>query len=134
MMAWELWKQGFDAWENATAEYLENVLKNESVLGPAGAMLTMAMKTKAATDNALAAWWGAMGLPTKRDQERGLHKLNQIESRLLDLEEMLEDVLEADAPADLRADGGAGGGEAQQEAASPRNGAKPDESKASARP
>lgn len=89
MMAWDLWKQGFDAWENATAEYLEGLLKNESLLAPAGAMLTLAMRTKATTDKMLAAWWGAMGLPTKRDQERSLHKLNQIESRLLDLEEML---------------------------------------------
>jgi len=29
-------------------------------------------------------------LPTKRDQERALHKLNQLESKLCDLEERLE--------------------------------------------
>jgi hypothetical protein len=28
-------------------------------------------------------------LPTRRDQERSLHKLNQLESRLYDLEEQL---------------------------------------------
>jgi len=49
------------------------------------------MKTKTATNGAMAAWWGAVGLPTKRDQERGLHKLNELESRMLDLEERLED-------------------------------------------
>jgi hypothetical protein len=48
------------------------------------------MKAKAAGDRAVAAWWGSMGLPTKRDQERTLHALNQIQSRLLDLEERLE--------------------------------------------
>ncbi len=53
-------------------------------------MLTAAMKTKAATDKAmLATWWSAFGLPTRRDQERTLHKLNQLESRLFDLEEQL---------------------------------------------
>ena len=31
----------------------------------------------------------ALGLPTRRDQERALHKLNQLESRLYDLEERL---------------------------------------------
>jgi hypothetical protein len=36
-----------------------------------------------------AGFWGSLGLPTKRDQERALHKLNQLESRLLDLEEKL---------------------------------------------
>jgi hypothetical protein len=86
---WELWKKGFTAWENATASYFEKVLVNPAVLGPAGAMLTAAMKTKAATDRAVAAWWSACGLPTRRDQERALHKLNQLESKLLDLEERL---------------------------------------------
>jgi hypothetical protein len=51
----------------------------------------MAMKTKAASDKAIAAWWSAWGLPTRRDQERELHKLNQLESRLLDLEEQLQE-------------------------------------------
>jgi hypothetical protein len=89
MLTWDLWKRSFDVWEKATAEYLESVLKNPVVLGPAGALLTSTMKTKAAADRAAAAWWGQLGLPTKRDQERALHKLNQLESRLLDLEEEL---------------------------------------------
>ena len=88
---WEMWKQGFAAWEGATAAYLEQVLSNPGVLGPAGAMLTAAMKTKAATDRAVASWWAAMGLPNRRDQERTLHKLNQLESKMLDLEEKLQD-------------------------------------------
>ena len=91
---WEMWKKGFAAWESATASYLEKVLVNPAVLGPAGAMLTAAMKTKAATDRAVSAWWAAMGLPNRRDQERALHKLNQLESKLLDLQERLEDKLE----------------------------------------
>jgi hypothetical protein len=88
-MIWDMWKQGFNAWEQATAQYMEKVLSHPGVLGAAGAMLTAAMKTKAATDKAVAAWWSAMGLPTRRDQERTLHKLNQLESRLYDLEEQL---------------------------------------------
>ena len=91
---WDFWKKGFAAWESATATYLEKVLVNPSVLGPAGAMLTAAMKTKAATDRAVAAWWSAFGLPNRRDQERALHKLNQLESRLFDLEEKLDEAHE----------------------------------------
>ncbi len=89
MNPWDMWKKGFDAWEKATAAYLEQVMQSPAVLGPSGNVLSAVMKTKAATDRAVAAWWGAFGLPTKRDQERGLHKLNQLESRLLDLEEEL---------------------------------------------
>lgn len=89
MMGWDIWKKGFDAWESATAQYMEQVLKNPLVLGPSGAMLTAAMKAKAASDKAMADLWGNLGLPTKRDQERTLHALNQIQSRLMDIEEQL---------------------------------------------
>jgi hypothetical protein len=89
-MIWNMWKQGFAAWEQATAQYMEKVMTNPGVLGPAGAMLTAAMKTKVHADRALASWWAAVGLPTRHDQERSLHKLNQLESRLYDLEERLK--------------------------------------------
>lgn len=96
---WDTWKKGFTAWESATASYFEQVLVNPSVLGPAGTMLTLAMKTKAATDKATAQWWATLGLPTRRDQERSLHKLNQLESRLADLEEQLADARARTVPA-----------------------------------
>ncbi len=89
MLGWDLWKKGFDAWEGATAHYLEQVTKNPLLLGPAGAMMTAGMKAKAATDKAVAEHWGRMGVATKRDQERTLHALNQIQARLMDLEEKL---------------------------------------------
>ena len=86
---WETWKKSFDAWENATAASFEKLLRNPLLLGPAGSLLTATMRTKAASDRAMAAWWAAMGLSTRRDQERALHKLNQLEGRLLDLEDQL---------------------------------------------
>ncbi len=92
---WESWKQGFRTWEESTAGYFDKVLRNPSVLGPAGALLTATMKTKAASDRALAEWWQLWGLPTRRDQERALHKLNQLESRLLDLEQELAEQKDA---------------------------------------
>lgn len=89
MLGWDLWKKGFDAWENATADYAEKLLKSPLLLVPGGAMLSAAMKAKAASDKASATFWGNLGLPTKRDQERTLHALNQLQSRLIDLEERL---------------------------------------------
>jgi hypothetical protein len=91
---WETWKKGFDAWENATAKYLETMMKSPALLWPSGVLLGSAMKAKAAYDKTASQWAGSMGLATKRDQERALHALNQIESRLLDLEERLEDALD----------------------------------------
>lgn len=96
--AWDFWKKGFDAWEGATAKYLESVMKSPLVLEPAGAALSATMKAKAAREKAIAQAWAALGLPTRRDQERILHALNQIQSRLIDLEERMEDQQSRKAP------------------------------------
>ncbi len=97
-MIWDMWKKGFYAWEDATAKYLEHWLKSPLLLGPSGLMLGSAMKMKASYDRAAANWVGALGIATKRDQERTLHLLNQLESRLLDLEERLEEAKSAPRP------------------------------------
>lgn len=89
MSVWEMWKKGFGSWESATADLLEQWLKSPLVLGPSGALLSAVMKAKAAGDNATRAWWGSLGLATKHDQERELHLLNELQSRLIDLEERL---------------------------------------------
>lgn len=90
-MNWDMWKTGFHAWEQATSQYMEKVMSNPAVLAPTGAMLTAAAKTKAAAGRALGACWSVLGLPTRKDQERSLHLLNQLQSRIYDLEEKLED-------------------------------------------
>ncbi len=53
------------------------------------------MTLKKQTDDALMQTWANLGLPTRREQERMLHVLNQVQSRLMDLEERLEDALAA---------------------------------------
>jgi len=89
MVDWDTWKKGFEVWEKATAELMEAYLRSPAVLEPAGTMLTAAMKAKAMTDKTTAQLWGSLGLPTKRDQERTLPALTQLESKILDLEEKL---------------------------------------------
>ena len=90
----DVYKQSFDAWEKATADLMDVWLRSPLVLQPAGYMLTAAMKAKSMSDHAVAMAWGRLGLATKRDQERTLHLLNELESRLMDLEEKLEDLAE----------------------------------------
>lgn len=102
-MIWNTFKRGFGAWEQATAQYMEKVMANPSVLGSAGAALTAVAKTKTAAGKAMTALWSGIGLPTRRDQERSLHKLNQLETRLHDLEEQLAaQTPPAAQPSDLR--------------------------------
>jgi len=88
---WTMWKKGFDAWEATTARVLDRALRSPILLEPGGAAITVAMKARAASHRAVSQCWSALGLPTRRDQDRVLHTLNQLESRLIDLEEQLED-------------------------------------------
>lgn len=88
------WKKAFDIWEGATARYAEVWLRSPLLLGPAGALLSAVARGKAASDRATADLWASVGLPTRRDQERALHALNQLHSRQLDLEEKLEALLD----------------------------------------
>lgn len=109
MRVWDLWKKGFYAWEDATARLLEQVLRSPAVLQPSGLALKAFSAAKAAGDGAAAAWWARLGLPTRRDQERALHRLNEIESRLADLEEALAALAERAGDARTAARAGKGG-------------------------
>ena len=93
-MIWQTGQKGCDAGETAPAPYMETMLKSPLLLGPSGMMLGAAMKAKASYDKSMNQWVASMGFATKRDQERSLHALNQLESRLLDLEERLETALD----------------------------------------
>jgi hypothetical protein len=83
-------KKAFDAWESTTAEYVEKWMKSPIVLAPIGMLLTQAMRLKEAHEKLMTAWWSALGLSTRKDQERTLFALHKLESRLLDMEEKLE--------------------------------------------
>lgn len=89
-MIWDTWKQQFNAWEGATAKLLEGLLKSPLVLEPTGAMLGAVVKLRGAQHRVQNAWLNGLGLATKRDQERTLHLLHELESRLYDLQEQLD--------------------------------------------
>jgi hypothetical protein len=98
---WNKARDAFFGWEGATAKYLEAWMKSPAVLEPAGMWLSALMKTKAVSDRMMAMAWGNAGVATKRDQERTLHAIHRLESRLIDLEERLRDL--QDENAQLRA-------------------------------
>ena len=89
-MIWETWKKGFGAWEGSTAKLLEGWLKSPLFLEPTGALLSTIVKIRGAQHRVQNAWLGSLGLATKRDQERTLHLLHELESRMYDLQERLD--------------------------------------------
>ena len=80
----------FDVWEQATAHYTEQVLRSSLLLNPIGAALSTLFRAKADADRALGAVWAGVGLPTRTGEERTLHALNQLQSRVMDLQEQVE--------------------------------------------
>jgi hypothetical protein len=96
MMVWDVFKKAFDSWENAAAQWSESAMKSPIVLAPSASMLSTVLKSKAALDRVTTGLWSSLGLATRRDQERMLHALNQMQSRLMDLQEQLDDKARAD--------------------------------------
>ncbi len=86
-------------WEARTAALIESVSRNPQLVEYTSSLLNGALRHKAFLDDALWRLWRLAGLPNKRDQERTLHLLNVVLSRVSDLEERLEDLGAAPPPA-----------------------------------
>lgn len=80
------------AWEKAATELMDQLVRNPTVLQPVARTLTGAMRAKRLADRVLRKAWRLVGLPTKQEQERTLHLLNELNSKFLDLEERIEAV------------------------------------------
>lgn len=83
------WRQWFERWDEGATAAFEQLLRNPSLLELGGSALTTMMRLLSLSQRTRDAWWAAWGLPTRRDQERLLHELQQLHSRLFDLEEQL---------------------------------------------
>lgn len=79
-------RQAFTLWERTSAAYLETLTRNPLFLGVNSGWLNGFLMVKKATDSGMRTLLSSLGLPTRHDQERTLHLLQQIEARLDDLE------------------------------------------------
>jgi len=77
--------------ERNTSKYFEKLFRDPTFLKFMGNSMDQMFKAKILNDDFFLSLWKQMLLPNKRDQERTLHQLNEIESQLFDLEEKLED-------------------------------------------
>lgn len=94
MRPWKIWKSGFDRWESTTAEYLDKALQSPAFLAPTGTLLKAVMQSKSTANKAMARGWNAIGLTSREDQDKALHRINQLESLVMDLQEEIEDLRE----------------------------------------
>jgi hypothetical protein len=85
----DLFDQVFTIWEKRTSEYFERLLRSPGFLNTMGGVMNSGYRNKIFVDRALSAVWRNLNLPNKQDQERTLHLLNELHSRIYDLEERL---------------------------------------------
>lgn len=85
-MSSPLFSRPFSLWQRAASAYLESLAQSPLLLTSAGHWMGWAFTAKQWTDGALHSLLAAWGLATRRDQEKALHLLQQIEGRLDDLE------------------------------------------------
>ncbi|MEM1414774.1 MAG: hypothetical protein AAGH15_07730 [Myxococcota bacterium] len=92
LKGWELFKESYDAWERAVSPWFETWLRSANLLEPGGSLLGTMTQWRTQQQRMIAAWWSLFGLPTRNDQQRTLHAIHELQSRLIDLEEKLHDL------------------------------------------
>lgn len=85
----------FDRWEAWSTLPLEAALGSAKLTGPAGAWLSFVARSAEVQRRWLRTWWDAWGIASREEQEHVLHTLNDLQSRLYDLEDQIEDLREA---------------------------------------
>lgn len=85
-MAPALFGRLFTLWERTTSAYLDTLARSPLLLGAAGNWIGWSLLAKRLSDSGVHTLLTTLGLATRRDQERALHLLQQIEGRLDDLE------------------------------------------------
>jgi len=89
-------KQAFNMWERTTAAYFDALVRNSSFLTASGTGLDGVFELKKIADRGMDTWLSMLGIPNRRNQEKTLHLLEQIDGRLDDLEFKLQ--AQANAP------------------------------------
>lgn len=86
--------QFLESWEKKASDYFDTVLRHPTFLNAIGGLLSTGCRNKAQFDRAMGALWKNLNLPNKNDQERTLHLLNELHSRIFDLEERISALTE----------------------------------------
>jgi hypothetical protein len=83
-------RQAFQMWERTTSAYFDALVRNTAFLTASGTSMNSIFELKKLADLGMRQFLTAMGLPTRRDQERTLDLLQKIEGRLDDLQFQLQ--------------------------------------------
>lgn len=90
--SWKIWKSGFDRWETTTADFLDKTLQNSAILSSSGTLIKAVLQAKGAASQVVDAGWNRLGITSRKEQDKALHRINQLESKLLDMEEEIHEL------------------------------------------
>jgi hypothetical protein len=94
-MAANFYKEYFDIWEKHTARYLDTVLRSPLFLEALDLNLKTSLAWQQTGQKALEAVQHSWGVPTRSDQERLQHQVNQLTTQVRQLAQRV-DALEQD--------------------------------------
>lgn len=89
-MSKECVEQTYCIWEQFTSQYMEELLRNRQFLDMTGKAIENSLHFKQQLDRIVEATVAMMQLPTRGDMDRVLHKLNELEALLRDMNEKLD--------------------------------------------
>ena len=82
-------RRSYERWDREATPLMETMLKNPFLTGTAGNVLNASARLVGMQRRVVSQWWSALGLPTRDDQERLLHAVHELQSRIIDLEDKL---------------------------------------------
>jgi len=83
-------KDLFNLWQKPTAEFWDAYLRSPLYLDLIGNSLEISLTTQKLAKDLAESWWEAWGIPTRGQQEKILHKLNELDTQVKRLARRVE--------------------------------------------
>lgn len=96
---YQFFKDSFNIWEKHTARYWDHVLRNPLFLDLLGKNLELSLTFQNNLQKTLEQSWRAWGIPTRQDQLRTLHTLNELDTQVRQLSRRVDQLLDRRAAA-----------------------------------
>lgn len=87
----------FSEWEKKLAEFMDKRMRDPDFMSLVGRGISSSMDAKSAFDARMEEWFRSLNLPTKQDLEKIWSTLNNLETRVIDIEDRLSALEETGA-------------------------------------
>lgn len=85
----EINRKMFSEWEKKLAEFMDQRMRDPDFMNLVGKGISTSMDAKSAFDKRMEEWFRTLNLPTRHDLEKVWTTLNNLETRVIDIEDRL---------------------------------------------